>query len=246
MKRLNIFIILSIIISFKYITGDECSDFENYKKQLCESIQIESGRCVFYDDSCIEVPKKCSDYKGDNKLICESIKPDDYYNDRCFFENNTCTIKYATCSDYKPTDPDHYCKSLNEYCLLDEKNKICKKKYETCDIANDKEFCESIVLIKQNKKCVWKDSSCIEEPVKSCSEINYYNCKCIGRDCFIPENTKKECYPVDNECREIYTDCQNYVGNNASECESIKFLGGSIASKCIFENNICTKVKKNS
>lgn len=71
MKRLNIFIIISIIIiSFKHITGDECSDFENYKKKLCESIEINSGRCALIGDSCIEVPEKCSSYKGDNKLIC--------------------------------------------------------------------------------------------------------------------------------------------------------------------------------
>jgi len=252
MKRLNIFIIISIIIiSFKHITGDECSDFENYKKKLCESIEINSGRCALIGDSCIEVPEKCSSYKGDNKLICESIKPGYNCNDRCIFENNTCTIQYATCSDFKPTDPDYYCKSSIETCFFDKENKICKKKYETCDIANDKEFCESIVLIKQNKKCVWKNDACIEEPVKACSEINYYNCECYGRDCFIPENRKKECYPVNNECKEVYMDCKDYVGNSASECESINvhysnYLHGTMASKCIFENNICTKVKKNS
>jgi len=106
-------------------------------------------------------------------------------------------------------------------------------------------------LIKQNKKCVWKNDACIEEPVKACSEINYYNCECYGRDCFIPENRKKECYPVNNECREVYMDCKDYVGNSASECESINvhysnYLHGTMASKCIFEDNICTKVKKNS
>jgi hypothetical protein len=127
MKRLHIFIILSIIISFKYITGDECSDFENYKKKLCESIEIKSGRCALIGDSCIEVPTECSSYKGDNKLICESIKPGYNCNDRCIFKNNTCTIQYATCSDFKPTDPDYYCKSSKEVCFLDKKNKICKK-----------------------------------------------------------------------------------------------------------------------
>jgi hypothetical protein len=128
MKKLNIFIILSLVISFKYITGDECSDFQNYKKKLCESLEIiNTGRCALIDDSCIEVPKYCSYYKGDNKLICESIKPSDNSNDRCIFENNTCTIQYATCSDFKPTDPDYYCKSSKEVCFLDKKNKICKK-----------------------------------------------------------------------------------------------------------------------
>jgi hypothetical protein len=61
-------------------------------------------------------------------------------------------------------------------------------------------------LIKQNRKCVWKDSACIEEPVKACSEINFYNCECYGSNCFIPENRKKECYPVNNECKEVYMD----------------------------------------
>jgi len=40
MKRLNIFIIISIIIiSFKHITGDECSDFENYKKNYAKVLK---------------------------------------------------------------------------------------------------------------------------------------------------------------------------------------------------------------
>ena len=39
MKGLNIFIILSIIINFKYITGDECSDFKNYKKNYAKVLK---------------------------------------------------------------------------------------------------------------------------------------------------------------------------------------------------------------
>lgn len=238
-------------ITFNLVKADECIDYEEYKKNLCSSIELEgNNHCALYNNECIQMPKDCTDYKGDDKNFCELIPPNSKY--KCIFKNNTCQKENRTCSDFKKDEPLNNChenRHLNGECYPDN-YRNCIEIYEKCDIAKNKTFCESMILISNEKKCSWIDNTCVEETVNKCSDLNFRSCKNYY---FTPEDRQKKCEFINGKCIEMYRDCTYYKGNIKEECESIipeyyDIYYGYVKklSKCVFENNQCIEVKKDT
>ena len=54
----------------------------------------------------------------------------------------------------------------------------------------------------------------------------------------------KQCSYINGECIEIESQCENYKGSKAEECEGILPEDDHYSSKCIFDNGKCKKVSK--
>ena len=69
----------------------------------------------------------------------------------------------------------------------------------------------------------------------------YKNIACFS----VPlEKEGKECSLINGECIEIESECENYKGSKAEECEGILPKDDPISLKCIFDNGNCKTVSK--
>ncbi|MBO6109628.1 MAG: hypothetical protein J6P12_01990 [Methanobrevibacter sp.] len=69
----------------------------------------------------------------------------------------------------------------------------------------------------------------------------YKNIACFS----VPlEKEGKECSYINGECIEIESECENYKGTKAEECEGIIPQNNPISAKCIFDSGECKEVSK--
>ena len=70
---------------------------------------------------------------------------------------------------------------------------------------------------------------------------NYKNIACFS----VPLGKEgKECSYINGECIEIESECENYKGTKAEECEGIIPQNNPISAKCIFDSGECKEVNK--
>lgn len=140
--------LLLLISSFSFILGDDyCSNFDNFKSEACQSVQLadSSKICVYVNNQCKEQLADCNLYTGSDQSECEAIIPKFSYS-KCVFKNNQCQSEEKTsCSDYKSGLPSSYCDNIQisngGQCHL--VNNECKERYYDCTqyTGNDQKTC---------------------------------------------------------------------------------------------------------
>ena len=141
-------------------------------------------------------------------------------------------------------------------------NNKCVKKFKDCEAYNtqtkkDEETCESIILSKDYKKCVFdsEKNSCNKE-YKTCSEYTGTIAENCGAYKPSVDDDTKVCIFENNKCVEktnyVFTFCSDYLGEDASICEAIQPFKSSMTYeidygyKCTYDKSKkqCNKVKK--
>jgi len=196
----------------------------------CNHIVVsDTNRCLYYENDCIEIPKKCEDYEGNDRIICELIKP---------FKS-----MYEEDEEYE--------------CVLEKDNKCTKKKKEEetkyCNYSgSDEELCELYPSSDPNlKTCIFVSFSCVER-YKYCSEYKgstSTSSQCTSITPFDPETGKKDKYSkckmdstTDNKCVKETKKCNEYTGNDPGECT--KYHAQSDNKQCVFKGNQCIEEYK--
>ena len=207
-------------------------------------------KCIYdYEiGSCREDYLSCQEYNDltnvqKKKEICENITLDDVTK-KCVFKDNACSITNKECSDYKSYEPKENCTKISTV-LSDPTKKTCKfdgskciEDYISCTSykGQDKETCESIMV--SNGKCfLEKDIDCKQKEL-SCSEAK------TESDCWYvakAENSRKFCFYYGDQCIEMYSACENYLGYYKQECEAIVTLKGT---SCVFQSPNCISIIK--
>ena len=215
-------------------------------------------KCKYFSDDCKAELRTCEEYKGNNASICEGLIASDS-NKRCIYDENAngnkCREEYKTCELYNSNKIEKKRKECEDIILL-EKGEKCvyikeedkcetiRHNYETCDEyeGKDRKICESIVSPTDYIYCVLdKDSKCISRPPfcheviddKDC--IYFAKATDINKKCAYNYNTLK--------CYEEYIKCEDYIGKDYSECNSIRLYNGN---KCEYDNSLgrCITINK--
>ena len=249
----------------------ECKDFTDQLYCQTYSPEDDNKYCLFINDKCQEEYRYCEAYSSsisDNnrkKEECQSIIPkySDGYKYKCIYSDlNSCEKKkIENCEEYEGTNED-YCNSItltdsSKYkCIM--KNNKCSTQFINCDAYDrqsnkDQATCESIILEKDYKKCVFnsKTKECYED-YKTCSEYTGN----IAENCgaFRPSDyDSKVCIFENNKCVEktnyVFKYCSDYEGENQSICESIQPFKSNLeidyGSKCLYDKDKgCFQVSK--
>lgn len=226
----------------------KCDNYlKNVNKQQCYELKTSDDnkkRCVFFEnDGCIEKPISCSGYidpdyplqtdcDGNTPLIQNGNEFD--YNYICKFissgtDANQCKPVFRLCEEYSGDDAS-ICiglkaKDPNKRCVYSP-SKGCYEEYSQCELYTSKKIetnrgdCEDILLLEENKKCVY-----IREIDKCETKTDYSNCdKYPGNDKSICEsiispNTQTYCIlDKDSICKERPLFCSEVPLNKEKDC----------------------------
>ena len=160
-------------------------------KYICKYITGTGGAA----DSCTAVPRTCEQYDGDDASVCISLTPTEQnkQNKRCVFD----------------TDRNH-CKEEYTNCEL----------YATNEIEKDRDGCEDLIMLEENKKCVY-----IPEDDKCETRQIYENCEAYQGDdrkiceSIISPTTNSYCVlDKDSKCKDRVPYCSEIPDGNAKDC----------------------------
>lgn len=206
-------------------------------------------------NKCKKFKRYCHEYQGDDKSICIQLEATDS-NKRCVYNSqrtaNKCYEEYKTCEIYNDNVSSKNRNACENLVLLEENQKciyirevdkcITSGIYKTCEeyTGTDKYTCELIKSINTDAYCILDaDLKCKERNENfTCTEA--YN----EEDCLFyakPIDSTKKCVFNSNKCYEVYKRCEDYIGKNQNECESLKLYNGK---KCIFESDRCISKDK--
>ena len=198
-------------------------------QEYCNNQKLENElkRCLYKENSCIEVYKTCDDYNNDEENEDKS--------------DEDCTnIELAD-------DPYYKC-----YINTENENKCEKKKKECSDILSS-EYCNNHALDNTHKKCLFIDDACIEI-YKTCEDFNEdeENTAKNREDCIAikPEYKKDlhiyQCKFEQNTCSKSKIICgEDYKDDNEEYCESLSVnLDDKDKFKCAIDNDQCKKLYK--
>ena len=180
MNKLTIIYLLLLFAFFTSSLGEECSDFNKFKSEMCCSVELDDPdkSCVFVNDKCKALPNDCSEYTGSDASECESIVPQTT-SEICYFENNSCKSKpVSSCLAYKAGLPREICENIitSEGLKCELVNNECKPSYSDCSDykGQDKNTCESIELEDFFKYCLYTEGKGCEEKDKTGLTCNSY------------------------------------------------------------------------
>jgi hypothetical protein len=202
-----------------------------------------------YDSSICEARKrKCSEYtaiptKLLNEATCDELETSQTYY-RCAYneKDQKCEEQYDGCDKYitnKVETDRNDCEKIvlrdkTKKCVYIQKEDKCITKdiYSKCGdyLGNDKKICESILSSDNNQYCILdKDTNCTEKPI-NCTEAHGDKEKCLK----IAKSTEnnKRCAYKSGKCYDEYLRCEDYLGDDYSECRSINLYDGK---KCEWE-----------
>lgn len=245
--------------------SNDCSGFDGDQSGCNDHTPFEyTSKCLYNtgEGKCNKVPRNCGDnfYKM-NINLCHNLTPTDSQK-KCFFVGNSCHENYEGCKGYnegqcnsgkpliKNESGDDYdilkkCYWLSSTGVCESRNKNCYDFVDTGDEKKNEELCNRLEAIEPNKKkCVYDDQKCIEE-YRSCQLYNENETKKTREECerIIPTAPNKLCYfkEEENQCeeRDIFTNCEDYKGNDKNICESI--ISKATNSRCILEKDSTCK-----
>lgn len=235
-----------------------CSEYIKGKgKEFCEKLDSEDSktRCFYKkeEDICITQYNNCNDVDDISKCF-KNVPSDTKY--KCIYEESKCINVKRKCSEYLVGEEncwDLEAKTKGKSCIIEDGT--CVEKYKFCEDYTgdniDENVCETIKPYIQDKnnidynhKCVKEDNKCITKQ-KECSD--YDPSKETSDYCTkitFEENNKKSCViDKNNICKEYYTTCEDYTGNDETICRNIITYNanGNInySLKCIIENDKC-------
>ena len=226
-KLILIFALIGLCLS-TISTYDCYSDFHNKLNDICRS--RESGTCQYFPARQVCTTKRdCSTGTSGN---CGSIIPSGYPYKKCKWDSTSCVETDATCSDYTPT-LGILCSALTpetgkgNKCRFSYSNE-CTPHYDDCkDVSKEK--CTRNVPFNPYEKCVLNGDVC-KNAVRTCDDTFQKPSQeyCTN---LTPKDNKKRCFFLEDEnkeaCTEYYAKCEDYIGNVAATCESIKVLDSS-------------------
>ena len=197
-------------------------------------------RCEFNSDKtpkCYPILKPCSDYQTKTECETYSTVVQDPTKTRCFFiegEPGTCVEKPIICEVADSTN----CNSITPY-IVDEndilkgkdEHSVCKydssciKVDKECSQITDGNICKAHEFTdsrKDLKKCVYKESTCIEV-YKTCDIYEEKTTTKTKNDCediFINDDFYS-CSFEDNKCKTVEKKCDD-TNANGNNCGFIK------------------------
>ena len=251
MNKLTIIYLLLLFAFFTSSLGEECSDFNKFKSEMCCSVELDDPdkSCVFVNDKCKALPNDCSEYTGSDASECESIVPQTT-SEICYFENNSCKSKpVSSCLAYKAGLPREICENIitSEGLKCELVNNECKPSYSDCSDykGQDKNTCESIELEDFFKYCLYTEGKGCEEKDKTgltCNSYtghNSYYCEKIEL-----EDEKKNCVFYGDKCSEYYKECSSITGDTNEDVCNSNIPRDHYKYKCHYKDGQCTKVQK--
>ena len=210
-----------------------------------------SQECDYDGEQCISITRKCndyylSDYHRDimNEAFCQKLDPSDPTIEKtCHFVEGQCKDIYEKCSSYTGDDEDtclaisplkteegNVFTEIYKCAFNDATTPKCKSERKKCsDYNGDSSLCPSLLSQDTNKECFFDGTDCIEK-YKTCQL--YFNSlsaedktkeKCIN---FRPLSQAHNCIwegtsETSGECKELYTQCSAYHGNDKEICIAI-------------------------
>ena len=258
----TLFLILYFTLFQSYI-APQCSDFEKYKKDQCESlVASENKKCNLINGKCISSYLECSDYTSEtiNENICKSIIPSEPLY-KCIVQNNKCIQALRQSNEYLE-ETEEICKKLEpgvnkRYIFINNKCELHYNKCEDYKVNVQKNICENNIPSKERygynyddylTKCVYNNGLCKSEKrtctdLKSTEEPSF--CYSLS-----PIDETKKCVFTNGKCIENFSKCENYIGNiDQTICESIiPFIDGNFypdsTHKCVKIDNNCIQTDR--
>ena len=217
--------------------------FRDMAEDICPSLQLQQStgtKCIYLGGTCQEKYILCSGYFiSGNENACNSEFPlnqtgKDYDNEnKCQYVEGTggssdnCISVKRTCSQFTGSDA-LTCTHLtstnsNKRCVYDGN---CRPEYTTCElysnneIEKDRDGCEGLIMLEENKKCVY-----IPEEDKCETRQIYENCESYeGSDRKICESiisptTNSYCIlDKDSKCKDRVPYCSEIEDGNLDDC----------------------------
>ena len=214
-----------------------------------------SKKCIFEDNTCKDKTlEKCEDYEtGKNENYCTHIS-NSYSN--CIFKNNQCVKEYYDCPEDYEEVTEEVCKSITpwtEYykCSYDEKTKKCTRQNKECSEFKNSDYyyyCDIHGVPsedKENKKCFFENSKCIEKYIHCSAYTGNNKTEC---ESIIPYDeyknslryTNKCVFGNDKKCKMELKVCEDAKTKN--ECNSITPTNNK--KRCVYENEECKEQYK--
>ena len=261
-RKLLLFTILFVCQSLIHSAYDDCSAFtcSKLKVETGEKCYLTGSKCQVHKDDCTKID---SEEECNSNILFNELKY------KCFWDETSCTRVDRKCADYSP-NLDVACKDLKttdntKICVLDGETETCSEKLKSaygCSSTDSEASCKAQIPIDENnkieplKKCVLTGTTCSSE-LKYCEDHTEID-DCVSL--LTSDNTKKRCFleQIDDnyKCNEKYIKCEGYIydetkADNQEKCESItpfiiesNNLIEDQHSKCVWESNKCTTVKK--
>ena len=218
-----------------------------------------SSKCIWKkendsdeSESCLRVKKECSDIQDPNE--CFTYTPETQ-NAICIYDNNNgCKEVYTSCqlntegsackavqiydSTKRVIDYSKYCEFTSPTCD--------QKTYSKCDDYNqektsDTSYCFNIKLNKNNRKCAFVNSECVEQP-QTCDETETDREKCKEIILINDEDKYYECDMDKDKCKKKQKLCSEYEGNDEKECQ--KYAASDTNRYCAIVNEKCIEQYK--
>lgn len=238
----------------------DCEDIKPLKKNASNNNDFDiSSKCVWEkendsdnSESCLRVKKECRDiYNSDE---CFAYTPETQ-NAICIYDNDNdeCKEVYTSC---QLNSQSNDCKAVEIY---DEKrvidySKYCEftsptcaqKTFSKCADYNQKKtldigYCSNIDLNKNNRKCAFVGSECVEQP-QTCDETETDREKCKEIILINDEDKYYECDMDKDKCKKKQKLCSEYHEHDEKECR--KYAASDANRYCTIVNNKCIEQYK--
>lgn len=254
-----------------YISGiDTCSILQtddNTKKRCV----LSGGKCLPHYKSCADFVTGVNEVLCNSNIPEDNTNTKKCRWDR---DNNECTEATKQCKDYEFMAQDNCpllgTSDSNKVCFSSSFGFGCVEQYKTCelydeivqDIDKSKTKCESIRYFSDtinnfdySKACYFSDNHC-KTKIRECSDnISPDECTLYSGNVLPYINTDKICVFSEYQCKEQYKTCELYnekvdaSNRNEKACKAIIYYdieknAFDYSYKCIFENNVCKKKKK--
>lgn len=212
--------------------------------RVCKYITPDSGAAT-----CQPEYVSCESYNGDDSTVCPNLKVSDSTKMRCVYDPsstvNICKEEYKSCQIYNDNVPSKnrdtceniILSSTDKRCIyiMETDNCIETDIYNSCEAykGTDRFVCESIKSSNNHAYCVLEADLTCKEREFLCSEAY------TEEDCLFyakPFDSRKRCIFDSGTCHEVYVNCEDYLGNDEDECDTLELYNGK---KCVYESNRC-------
>ena len=208
--------------------------------------------CVYSDGKCKEAYISCIDISSPGRSSCNTYplsRSENHYEfdftNKCFLTqtvttggitNNICGSKPVYCTDYDGSVESiclkHKAKDSDKRCVYDptRTSNKCYEEYKECElytskkIQTDRAGCEGIILLEENKKCIYstEEDKCFTNTTLIYSECDDYkeNSKKICESIVLYPTDRQYCiFDKDSKCKERPLTCSEAI--DSEECLNI-------------------------
>ena len=222
--------------------------FKYMAENICPSLQLQQSsgtKCIYNSGgTCYEENISCSSYfSSGNENLCNDKKPlnqtgKDYDNENiCQYISGTggasdsCIAVKRTCSQF--IGPDALtCTHLsstnsNKRCVYDTSGSPqCREEYSTCElyssneIEKDREGCEKLIMLEENKKCVYipEEDKCETRQIYEKCDAYEGNDRKICESIISPTTNSYCILDKDSKCKDRVPYCSEIPDGNKEEC----------------------------